>query len=59
MMSSFSMRSEPSRPESLRRRALAATAARTTLASPCSNPAWCVPPWGVAITLTKVRTTVS
>lgn len=53
--SSFSSLSWPT----LSLRALASTWARTALTRPDSNPAWCVPPFGVAMMLTKLRNTVS
>lgn len=53
--SSFSSLSWPT----LSLRAFASTWVRTALTSPASKPAWCVPPLGVAMMLTKLRNTVS
>ncbi len=39
----------------LSRRAFASTWVRSTLSTAASKPAWCVPPLGVAMMLTKLR----
>ena len=54
-MSSFSSLSLPT----LSRRAFFSSSDRMNFMSPCSNPVWCVPPFGVAMMLTKLRKTVS
>jgi hypothetical protein len=53
--SSFSSLSEPA----FSRRAFFSTSPRNVLMSPCSNPARWLPPFGVAMMLTKLRTVVS
>ena len=50
-MSSFSSLSVPT----LSRRAFCSTWVRRNFSSPCSKPAWWVPPLGVAMMLTKLR----
>ena len=57
--SSFSIRSEVSRAEIFSRRAFASTALRIVRSSPASKPARWVPPLGVEMMLTKLRTSVS
>ena len=58
--SSFSIRSEVSRAEIFSRRAFASTClAHASAAAPASKPARWVPPLGVEMMLTKLRTSVS
>ena len=59
MMSSFSSRSVVSLVDTFRRRAFATTWSRRLFRSACSKPATWVPPFGVAMMLTKDRTSVS
>lgn len=57
--SSFSIRSPPSFAEIFSRRAFASTCLRSVRSSAVSNPARWEPPFGVAMMLTNVRTSVS
>ncbi len=59
MMSSFSIRSPASLVDTFSRLALSSTCLRSVLTRACSNPVRWVPPFGVAMMLTKLRTSVS